>query len=274
MKKLWRLALMFGFVIMLNAWAEEAEAENDGEGGDDSAIAVDPKAGGSATVPVSRMEVPKDAKWYPQRHNANVKEMEKGKAKFLMIGDSITHIWEAMPVIPKNRCPGHPELVKKYFGKYMPINLGFSGDQTQNVLWRLDNLPLDKITPQVAMIMIGTNNLSRNTPEQIATGVVMIIKKLKDTYPDIKILQLAVFPRAAKATDPARAKVAALNAAIEAKTKDIENVQYLDIGDVFLEKDGSIAVKVFYDFLHPDKEGYDRWGKAVAPHLEKMFKDK
>lgn len=227
-----------------------------------------------AVIPVDRS---KQKVWWQPRHDACAAEMEKGKAKFLLIGDSITHLWEQHPDYPKTlpKCPGFPDLVEKYFGKYAPLNLGFCGDQTQNVLWRLDNLPLRKIQPKMAMIMIGTNNMrdKNNTPYQIACGIRAIVERLQTAYPQdpqIKILVLDIFPRE-KPNTPIRYRVAETNACINELLKEYKNVERLDIGEAFMNDDGNIPTAVFYDTLHPDREGFIRWGNAVAPKLAEMF---
>ena len=38
------------------------------------------------------------------------------------------------------------------------------------------------------------------------------------------------------------------------------------------EDDGSISKQVMADGLHPTKEGYERWAKAMNPTLEEMLK--
>ncbi len=84
------------------------------------------------------------------------------------IGDSITQFWER----------AGSNVWKEYYGKRKVINMGVSGDQTQNVLWRLEHGQLDGIKAKVAVIMIGTNNSKTNqfTEAQILEGVTTIVQ--------------------------------------------------------------------------------------------------
>jgi len=201
--------------------------------------------------------------WWVKRQAENVEKMEKGDIELLLIGDSITHGWD-----------GQKELYDKTFGPYKPINMGFGGDQTANVLWRLDHLPLDKISPKAAMLLIGTNNIGHSdgsTPKEAAEGIAAIVKKLQKQYPKLQIIVLKVFPRDEKPDGEYRKKVNEINAALPALLKRLNNVSLVDINAGFLDKDGTLPKSIMGDFLHPGKEGYEYWAKAVAPIIEKAF---
>jgi len=125
--------------------------------------------------------------WWFARHAEKIGEMSKGDIELLMIGDSITHGFDGVGA----------KVWKEYFEPRKAINLGFGGDRTQHVLWRLEHLPKSKKTPKGAVVLIGTNNIGwgSDTPKQAAEGVQAVVLKLKDLYPETKILVLAVFPR-------------------------------------------------------------------------------
>lgn len=38
------------------------------------------------------------------------------------------------------------------------LNWGFSGDRTEHLIWRLQNGNVQRVNPEVAVILIGTNN--------------------------------------------------------------------------------------------------------------------
>jgi lysophospholipase L1-like esterase len=211
-----------------------------------------------AIVPVDKM----NEEWWNKRHEANVEKIAKNEIEFLMIGDSITHGWD-----------GQSALVEKYFAQYKPVNLGFGGDQTQHVLWRLDHLPLDKISPKVAMIMIGTNNTGNraNTPWMIAVGVKAIVEKLQKQKPDLQIIVLKVFPRGEKPNDWNRLRVNEINLVLPELLTGMKNVEIIDINDGFLAEDGTLPKEIMPDFLHPNTKGYEIWGEKLAPVLKAKF---
>lgn len=213
-----------------------------------------------ATTPADKL----NEEWWKNRHADNVQQMNRGDIDLLMIGDSITHGWESSRT-----------LYDQFFGKYKPINLGFGGDQTQHVLWRLDHLPLDKINPKAAMIMIGTNNIStpRNTPWMVAEGVRAIIEKLQTQYPDINIILLKVFPRSATKDDNQRKQIEDINFCFPSMVQGLKNVDLIDINSNFLTDDGVLSKEIMPDLLHPNPKGYEIWGKAVSGDLERIFRE-
>ena len=233
-------------------------------------IAGSALAQNKALDPVDR----KDA-WWIERHAANVERMNQGDVGLLLVGDSITHGWD--------RNPEHLVLHDKFFGEFKPINLGFSGDQTAHVLWRLNHLPLDKISPKAAMIMIGTNNVGQRegtTPREAAEGIVAIVSKLKSQYPKLQIIVLKVFPRDEKPDGENRKKVNDINAALPALLEAAlpalprgaaNDIRIVDINAGFLDKDGILPKSIMSDFLHPGKEGYEYWGEKITPIIKEAF---
>ena len=208
----------------------------------------------SATVPV-----PRDGSWWMDRHNAMNEQVKQGNVDLLMIGDSITHMWEL----------SGKEVWAQYYAKRNALNLGISGDTTQHVLWRLDNGNIEGIAPKLAVIMIGTNNCGANTPEEIAEGIVAIVDKLRAKLPEMKILLLAIFPRSEK-PDENRTTLAKANE-LASKAADNKHVFYLDLADAFLDDDGTLPKDIMPDFLHPNEKGYQIWADAMEPKIKELL---
>jgi len=51
-----------------------------------------------------------------------------------------------------------------------------------------------------------------------------------------------------------------------------KTVKFLDIGDKFMEKDGTISKDVMYDALHLTEKGYQIWADAISPKLAELMK--
>ena len=45
-------------------------------------------------------------------------------------------------------------------------------------------------------------------------------------------------------------------------------MKYLDIGDKFMEKDGTISKDVMPDYLHLSEKGYELWASLLKPLLK------
>ena len=194
-------------------------------------------------------------------HAAFVKIAQEGKAQLVFLGDSITAGWG-----------GKKDIWEKAFGAYKPANFGIGGDRTQHVLWRITNGELDGIKPKAFVVMIGTNNSGSDSAEAIAKGVTAIVETIRTKQPQAKILLLAVFPRGEKASpNPFRDKLKQVNAII-AKLDDGKNIYFLDIGNKFMQPDGSLTKEIMPDFLHLTAAGYQIWADAIGPKVAELMK--
>lgn len=201
--------------------------------------------------------------WWMPRHEQKLEELKKReKIDLIMIGDSITHGWEG-----KGR-----QVWDKHYAKRNAFNLGFSGDRTEHVLWRLQHGEVDNASPKLAVIMIGTNNAGhrQDNPKDTAAGIKAIIEQLQKRLPKTRLLVLAIFPRGKDTNDPLRKLNEATNK-IVAEYADNKGVCFLDIGAKFLADDGTLPKKIMPDLLHPNEEGYEIWAEAMEPTIKKLM---
>jgi sialate O-acetylesterase len=193
-----------------------------------------------------------------------------GQWDLVLIGDSITAGWQS----------GAPaEIWAKHFPAYRTLNLGIAADKTENVIWRL-GFPgtLDSYQPKLFILMIGTNNTGHRfgteTADDTARGVRAILDALAAKAPDAKILLLAIFPRGEAIK---RQRNDEVNRQIE-KLADNQKVFWLDLGEHFIEPDGTLSKPLFMDEkpfpIHLSAEGYEAWAKAMQPEIEELIKEK
>ena len=202
--------------------------------------------------------------WWTLRNDAVNERVKQGNVDLLFIGDSITHGWEGEG----------KEYWDKYYAPRNAVNMGFSGDRTQHVLWRLDHGHLEGISPKLAILMIGTNNSNGNdnTSEEIADGIIAICKKLHTKCPKTKVLILAIFPRGPEPSSQREKNAKASQLA--SKLADGKMIHYLDINDKFLTKDSFLTNKIMPDYLHPNKAGYKKWAEAIEPKVAELMDEK
>ena len=212
------------------------------------------------------------ASWWFDRHAEKIAEIEKSnnpkderKIELLMVGDSITNNFD-------KKGPGEP-VWKKYFTPLNALNLGFGGDRTNHVLWRLEHLPKIKPAPLAASLMIGTNNIcwGSDKPKQAAEGIQEITRKLNAIYPKMKILVLGVFPRREQLDHPHRKQIIELNSYLPDLLKDIPNVSFMDIGSEFLDEKGFLSREMMPDTTHPSEKAHEIWAQAITPKLREMM---
>ena len=213
-------------------------------------------------VPAERM----DKEWWSARHEANKKRIAEGNVDLLMIGDSITHRWDTMG----------EEVEKYYYGDRNCVNMGFDGDHTQHVLWRLADAPMDKIHPKAAMLLIGANNICVDRPniaEETALGIQACVDKLQTLYPDIKILLLSIFPTGEAPDFPMRKVLADVNRLLPGIffREQYKNVTLMNMDYLWLGAEDHIPQYLMWDHDHPSKLGYKLWGAEVEATLAKML---
>jgi lysophospholipase L1-like esterase len=227
----------------------------------------------STLVPVTQARDWRVYDW-PARHAAAVALMRERQPDIVMLGDSIMHFWGGDP--SGDQIGGRrnaPEVWDRFFGSLggrRVVNLGYGWDRTENVLWRLRHGEFEKVSPKVVVLMIGTNNVTLNTPDEIAAGVAAIIDEVHQRSPGTRILLHAIFPRGEK-PNADRAAVDAVNQRIKAFEGRGGVVTYIDIGAKFLGPDGTIDKAIMYDFLHPTPKGYEIWVDALGPALKRLL---
>ena len=211
----------------------------------------------AAIVPVPREN------WWDIRHEQVLKQVKKGNVDMLFIGDSITHGWEH----------NGRKFWDKYYAPRNAVNMGFNGDQTQHVLWRLDHGEIDGISPKLAVLMIGTNNSNGNdyTSEQIADGIKAICWKIRQKLPRTKILILAIFPRGSGPSLQREKNAQASELA--SQIADGKTIHYLNINETFLEDDGTLPKDIMPDLLHPNGKGYKIWAETIEPKIAELMND-
>ncbi len=203
-------------------------------------------------------------RWWMPRHQSKLAEKSNLDAcQLVWIGDSITHGWDNTG----------KEIWDAKYAKYQPLNLGFSGDRTEQVLWRLNHGAVDGISPKVAVIMIGTNNAGHRTDpaNETAAGVEAIIKELRTRLPKSKLLLLGIFPRGANSDDPLR-KLNRITNELISKLGDNKQVYFFDIGEKFLNADGTMPTDIMPDLLHPNKKGYEIWSESIDKKLQELMR--
>jgi len=204
------------------------------------------------------------------RHDKFVEIAQRGGVDVLFLGDSITDAWGG-----EGHGKGAPgsKLFEEEFVPLKAANFGIGGDRTQHVLWRLQHGELEGIQPKVVMLMIGTNNLGSNTAEQIADGIKAIVRETHKRSPRTKVLVLGIFPRGPK-PNPLREKIKQINEIIAKLDDGGKTVKYLDIGEKFLEKDGTLSREIMPDYLHLSPKGYRIWADAVKGPIKELLGNK
>jgi lysophospholipase L1-like esterase len=186
-------------------------------------------------------------------------ETVDGVIDMVFIGDSLVHLWEI---------DGREEwnLLK---ADYKIYNLGFGGDLTGHVIYRLNHGEFPAtIKPRYVVLLIGTNNVSssRFSVESIAASIGKILDIIRERSRGTTTLLMPVLPR--EDIDCAE-KILYLNAAIK-KYEIRDNVVWFDFAAHCKNAGGSIKAELFNSTrLHLSPAGYKLWREKLLEQLPK-----
>lgn len=227
-----------------------------------------------AAVPISRMDLP----WWHQRFEAKQAELHARPPRLVFYGDSITQNWERHG--PQDWAE-YATVWQRFYGDRDAVNLGFVGDTTSSLIWRLRNGEASGIAPKVAVVLIGANNLGHLhwSAEDTLAGIDVIITEIHHRLPRTRVLLLGVLP--SERTEWATQTTEAINHALAAKYRGGGWVTYLDVGGVLM-RGGRLDRSLFYDPklsppeppLHPTAQGMALIAAAMEPTLSKLMGDR
>jgi lysophospholipase L1-like esterase len=231
-------------------------------------------------LPPAAQPIERSDGWWQQRHREKLAELHRGPVDLVFLGDSITQDYEQSgPPAYRDFRP----VWEKYYGDRHALNLGFSGDATSHLLWRIEHGEVDGIAPKVAIILIGANNLGRlhwPAAEDIR-GVEAVVAATRRKLPHTRILLLGVLP--SERTEWATATTLEINKALAATygNGSVPDVTYVDVGPVFMTG-GHLDRSLYLDPLlspsepplHPTPEGQARMAATIEPTLARLMGDR
>src|ERR1043165_5079182 len=78
-------------------------------------------------------------------------EAQAGSHSTVFLGDSLTQKWA-------------PSAWNQHFARLNALNAGVNGDRTEHLLWRVAHGNLQRQSPALVVLLIGTNDIGRNRP--------------------------------------------------------------------------------------------------------------
>ena len=182
------------------------------------------------------------------------------KPDIVMIGNSITHYFGGEPKAHLIRGQKSWESLTKGLKVH---NLGFGWDRIENGLWRIYHGELDGYEARKVFLLLGTNNVVKNTDEEIVSGILELVQAVREHQPKAKIYVCGIMPR--HGWGP---RVLGVNSLLEKAIKAQPNLTFVDFSPLG-DSEGVLLEPYREDGTHPNAEGY----AAEAKILKKYFKE-
>ena len=152
--------------------------------------------------------------------------------------------------------------------KARALNYGIGGDRTQHVLWRVMNGEIPR-NMRVCVMLCGTNNIDKDTPIEIASGIIAIAQAVHNAKPDSTILFTGLLPR-----DPEpgyrRNSILTTNEELKRWCQDstFNIFNYIEPDNYWIMPNGDLDYSLFYkDNLHLVEKGDEMLGSSIYKNI-------
>jgi lysophospholipase L1-like esterase len=178
----------------------------------------------------------------------------------VFVGDSITDMGDWYELFNNNKI----------------VNMGINGDTIQGILDRINIITNGQ--PKKIFIMVGTNDLSgKESIDTLSSKYEKILSLIKEKSPNAHIYIQSVLPvnnivwkdssdinffnRKEKNGD-----ILLFNNALKRLTIKY-NAQYINLHDLYLDKNNNLDLKYTVDGLHLNGQGYLIWKQAIEQYV-------
>jgi lysophospholipase L1-like esterase len=163
--------------------------------------------------------------------------------QFLFIGDSLIEFFNWQERFPDEQV----------------YNFGSAGETAEGLFSRLPKITRRVVSPDLVMLMTGTNNIVMEDYGFLITYE-KIITHLQNSYKQTTIVMTSLLPMELFFLGDA---VSQANKRLK-NIAQLKNIAFLDLYPLFLSKD-SVAIKDYYepDGVHLSEKGYEVWAKAL-----------
>ena len=173
---------------------------------------------------------------------------------YLFLGDSITYIYK----------------LDKYYQDLPVVNSGINGDTAEGILKDMEER-VYRYNPSKVFLLIGTNQIEKESVEEVYDSIIKIINKIHSNRRYAKIYVESVYPvnvnidsSMVKGRD--NEKIKKLNKKLEKYCVEHE-LTYINLYDKLVDKDGNFDESYTYDGLHPNDNGYKVITKEIKKYL-------
>ena len=232
----------------------------------------------SNSTPTNGLYPPKDinikyqVEWQKKFYNNRIVDFKKkpiGFKKIVFLGNSITQGAKSW---------------NKRFNLRNLVNRGISGDFTEGVLSRLDELYYYK--PLGVFLLIGINDIFNSdstnwddiNPGYVAKNILKIAKNISKNSKYTHVYIQTILPvdlekyKEVKKINPVyrtdlNIQIKEINSILKDNKNLDPNIKIIDINTLFINENGLMNSNLSPDGIHLNEEGYNIWTEELKPYI-------
>ena len=237
-----------------------------------SSIINDYKIDLNRLYPNPIIDIKHQQEWQMKLYEERIEQFKKhpiGNNKIVFLGNSITE--------------GGGDWNKK-FNVHNIVNRGISGDITEGILVRLDEIIFYK--PIAVFLLIGINdifdtdilNREKITPLYVANNIIKIANQIIDQSPSTEIFIQTILPVNHEIyieengffpehNVPLSEQIIQINSMI-INQADVKQYKVIDLHSVFINQDGLMNREYTTDGVHLNINGYGVWVEYINGYIQ------
>ena len=218
------------------------------------------------------IDIKHQQEWQMKLYEERIEQFKKhpiGNNKIVFLGNSITE--------------GGGDWNKK-FNVHNIVNRGISGDLTEGILVRLDEIFFYK--PIAVFLLIGINdifdtdisNQEKITPLYVANNIIKIANQINVHSPSTEIFMQTILPINheiyieengffPKHNVPLSEKILQINSMI-INQADVKQYKVIDLHSAFINQDGLMNREYTTDGVHLNNNGYGVWVEYIHVYIQ------
>ncbi|MEZ5198000.1 MAG: GDSL-type esterase/lipase family protein [Bacteroidales bacterium] len=163
--------------------------------------------------------------------------------------------------------------LQKHFNRPDFINRGMSGNMTDHVLYRLEEITNAK--PALIFLMIGINDIYQGSDlNQVVKNIEIIIDRIRNESPASLLIVQSMLPvneERLLIDKYINTKVYEANNRLSVICKK-KNLEFIDLHSDFLNNKGEMNNAYTYDGVHLTEKGYLLWADLLNQWMDKTTK--
>ena len=178
---------------------------------------------------------------------------------YVFLGDSITALYD----------------LNKYYDGLPVVNSGISGETTDDIVKNLQDR-VYKYNPSKVIILIGINDIERKiSKEKTIENITKIVTQIKDNKPNCEIYLESIYPVNNSNEEKINHSMVGIrtNDQVKSLNEDLvklskkEKINYIDLYDKLLDKNGNLKIEYTKEGLHMSDEGYEIITKYIKKYV-------